>query len=56
VVDLLDSGQACSTSRIGFQLGSVLVSGAFSFLIIGIGATTGYQLALSEVRDLPDEV
>lgn len=28
----------------------------YSLVIIGIGATTGYQLALSEIRDTPDEV
>jgi hypothetical protein len=30
--------------------------GRYSLLVVGIGATTGYQLALSEIRDMPDEV
>jgi hypothetical protein len=28
----------------------------YSLVVLGIGATTGYQLALSEIRDMPDEV
>jgi hypothetical protein len=28
----------------------------YSLIVIGIGAKTGYQLALSEIRDMPDEV
>lgn len=28
----------------------------YSLIVVGIGATTGYQLAVSEIRDMPDEV
>jgi hypothetical protein len=28
----------------------------YSLVVVGIGATTGYQLALSEIREMPDEV
>ena len=28
----------------------------YSLVVLGIGATTGYQLALSEIREMPDEV
>jgi hypothetical protein len=30
--------------------------GRYSLVVVGIGATTGYQLALSEIRDMPGEV
>ena len=30
--------------------------GRYSLVVVGIGVTTGYQLALSEIRDMPDEV
>jgi len=28
----------------------------YSLVVIGIGVTTGYQLAVSEIKDMPDEV
>jgi hypothetical protein len=30
--------------------------GRYSLVVVGIGATTGYQLAVSEIRDMPGEV
>ena len=30
--------------------------GRYSLVVVGIGATTGYQLALSEIRDMTNEV
>jgi hypothetical protein len=30
--------------------------GQYSLVVVGIGATTEYQLAVSEIRDMPDEV
>jgi hypothetical protein len=30
--------------------------GRYSLVVVGIGATTGYQLAVSKIRDMPGEV